>query len=448
MRAAQLLAAVAMVFMLAARPAGAGPALLFDPGDGRILYGEDIDDQWHPASLTKMMTALLVFEAVEQGRLKLDQTILCSEAAFAQPPSKVGLPVGNGLTVEKALQALIIKSANDVAVMLAEAVDGSEAAFVERMNATARRLGMSRTNFVNANGLPADAQVTTARDFAKLARAITKGFPGYAAYWAMPSVHVGKYLLRTHNGLLKSFEGADGMKTGFICDSGYNIVASATRDGQRLMAVVLGEQSAPARTLRASSLLDYGYQQLTWKQLFEKSSIESLPISPAARGVTSMRDQVSNWDCGRPARIAARKAKAEARAAALKAKKAAKEAAAAAAKAAAPAGAGTTAKTETPAATGAIASKDGEATKAAAPAATAPASPPKVAKKSQKPVAATTGSVKTGASSSGGETSAAPKAAQPAASLQGSSLPNDMKPKPQAQGLLKPSITVSPAEAE
>jgi D-alanyl-D-alanine carboxypeptidase len=449
MRAGLFLTAMAVVLMLPLHAALAGPALLFDPADGRVLYAEDIDDQWHPASLTKMMTAYLAFEAIEHGKLRLDQNILCSASAFAQPPSKVGLAVGNGLTVETALQALIVKSANDVAVMLAEAVDGSEAAFVIRMNATAKRLGMTRTNFVNANGLPADAQVTTARDFAKLARAIVHDYPGYAAYWAMPSVHLGKFHLRTHNGLLKSFEGADGMKTGFICDSGYNIVASATRDGRKLMAVVLGEQSGSARTLRASSLLEYGYQQYGWKSFFNQETIENRPISPGAKGVISVRNQVTSWDCGRPARIAARKAKAEARAAAAKAKKNAKEAAAKAP----PAGAAVGAKpaAATPAATGPIVSREGETAKPAAASATSTA-PPKAATKTVKspaPAAPAAGNQKPASKTVGAAPATA--AAKPAAasmSLSGATLPDNMKPKTPADGLLKPTIKVSPAEAE
>ena len=162
--------ALAAVFAALAAPAAAGPALLFDAADGRVLYAEDADNQWHPASLTKIMTAYVTFEALKEGKLTMATKIGCSELANSQSPSKIGLPVGAEMTVEKALQALIVKSANDVAVMLAEAVSGSQEAFVERMNATAARLGMTRTKFVNANGLPAPEQVTTARDLAQARR--------------------------------------------------------------------------------------------------------------------------------------------------------------------------------------------------------------------------------------------------------------------------------------
>jgi D-alanyl-D-alanine carboxypeptidase len=299
MNFAPILALLATV-LIAALPgaAQAGPTLLFDPANGKILYAEDIDDQWHPASLTKMMTAYLVFDAIKDGRLKPDQQIVVSEAAFAQSPSKVGLPVGQTLTVDVAIHALIIKSANDVAMMLAEAVSGSETAFVAEMNRTAKRLGMTRTTFVNPHGLPAAEQVSTARDLARLARAISAEYPQYAPIWAMPDMMFGKTKLRSHNGLLRSFDGADGMKTGFICDSGFNVVASATRNGSRLMSVVLGEARGDDRTIRAASLLEHGFQNYGWKMLFNPKSIDTLPIAADARPIMSMRQSVISWECG------------------------------------------------------------------------------------------------------------------------------------------------------
>lgn len=297
---------VLLAGLFAAQGANAGPTLLFDAGSGNVLYAEDVDDAWHPASLTKIMTAYVTFTAIREGKVKLDTKIPCSELAMQQPPSKVGLPVGAELTVETALHALIVKSANDVAVMLAEAVGGSEAAFVEQMNATAKRLGMTRTHYVNANGLPALEQVTTARDLAKLGRAVMRDFPEYGSWWAMTEARIGKIRLGSHNGLLRTFEGADGIKTGFICDSGYNIVASATRDSHRLMAVVLGEPTGHERTIRAASLLEYGFQQYGWKQLFNTTSIDNLPVDPAAKAVISVRNEVISWECGTGGRRHAR----------------------------------------------------------------------------------------------------------------------------------------------
>ena len=290
--------AVAVGTMFSVAPAIAGPALLFEPSTGKILYAEDQDNLWYPASLTKIMTSYLAFEALKTGRLTLEQKIIVSEKASLQSPSKVGLPVGADLTVDLAVKALIVKSANDVAVMLAEAIGGSEESFVKLMNDTAKRLGMSRTNFVNANGLPAPEQVTTARDLAKLARAVMRDFPDQAPLWALAEVQIGKKKLGTHNHLLKTFEGADGIKTGFICDSGFNVVASATRDGRKLIAVVLGEPSGRDRSIRAASLLDHGYQTMGWKQLFNSTTIDSMPIAEDAKGPLSIRQSIVSWDCG------------------------------------------------------------------------------------------------------------------------------------------------------
>jgi D-alanyl-D-alanine carboxypeptidase len=288
----------------ALQPASAGPALLFDPANGKVLYAEDQDNQWYPASLTKMMTAYLVFDALRTGRLKPDQKIPVSAKAFEQVPSKVGLPVGAELPVETALHALIIKSANDCAVMLAEAVAGNEEGFVKLMNDTARRLGMSKTNFVNANGLPAEGQVTTARDLARLTRALMRDYPQYMPLWGLTEMHVGKLKLHNHNGLLRTFEGADGIKTGFTCDSGFNVVASATRDGRKLVAVVLGEPSGRDRTVRAASLLDHGFQMYDWKQIFNTTTVDTLPPAADAKGVVSVRKQVVSWNCnGRPRKV-------------------------------------------------------------------------------------------------------------------------------------------------
>ena len=291
-------AAIFLVLVFVGQKASAGPALLFEPSNGKVLYAEDLDSQWHPASLTKIMTAYITFEAIRQGKITLDQKIPCSLVATLQPPSKVGLEVGAILTVEKALQAVIIKSANDVTVMLAEAVSGSETAFVVQMNATAKRLGMTRTNYVNTNGLPDPGQVTTARDLARLARAVVTQYPEYASYWAMPDMRIGNRRLGSHNALLKTFPGADGLKTGFTCDSGFNVVASATRDGRRLMAVVLGETSGNERAIRAASLLEHGFQSYGWKELFSQNDIDNLPEDPSAKGITTVRDQVLSWECG------------------------------------------------------------------------------------------------------------------------------------------------------
>jgi D-alanyl-D-alanine carboxypeptidase len=304
---AAALAALSLVFGGQAR--AGGPALVFDPTSGQVLYAEDADDQWHPASLTKIMTAYLTFEAIKAGKLTLEQRIPYSAQAQSQPPMKLGLHVGATLTVDQALKSVIIKSANDVAVVLAEAISGSQAEFSALMNRTAQRLGMTRTMFVNASGLPAPLQVTTARDLAKLARAVVTEYPEHAPYWSMFNAKVGKILIGTHNGLLRSFEGADGLKTGFTCDSGYNVVASATRDWHRLMAVVLGESSGAKRTLRAATLLEHGFHSYGWKRLFNHAdNLDTMEILDTAKPVISVRKTVMSYDCGNaPARKKIRK---------------------------------------------------------------------------------------------------------------------------------------------
>ena len=270
----------------------AGPALVFEPYNGTVFYSEDPDLPWFPASLTKLMTAYLTFQALKEGKIKPDDQLICTQEAAAQAPSKLWLPVGSGITVDIGLKVLIVKSANDVAVMLAEKVGGSQEAFVAQMNETAKRLGMTRTHYDNVNGLPDDGQVTTARDLAKLARAIIVEFPQYANLFSMMEVQVGKRLIRGHNGMLVNFEGADGMKTGFICDSGYNIVASATRDGRKLVAVVLGEVTPASRRDRASNLLENGFKRYFWKSVFG-TSIDGLAVQASlSDSPTHLRDNV------------------------------------------------------------------------------------------------------------------------------------------------------------
>src|SRR5262245_13810287 len=287
--------------LLAPVPASAGPALVFEPYNGTVFYSEDPDQLWFPASLTKMMTAYVTFQAIKDGKVSLDKKLTCSKAAVAQAPSKLGLPVGGEITVDTALKVLIVKSANDVAVMLAEGVSGDIDSFVAEMNSTAQRLGMSKTHFANPNGLPDERQVTTARDLAKLARAIIVDFPEYQNLFSLPQVQVGKKMMRTHNGLLIDYPGADGMKTGFICNSGYNVVASATRENRKLVAVVLGEVSIASRRDRATDLLENGFRRYFWKSVFG-TSLDGLAMQAA---VSDQPVHLFDSICG-PGRAAAR----------------------------------------------------------------------------------------------------------------------------------------------
>ena len=278
--------------LMASSGTSAGPALVFEPYNGTVFYAEDPDAQWFPASLTKLMTAYVAFQALKAGTVTPDTKLICSKEATEQAPSKLWLKVGESITLDVALKVLIVQSANDVAVMIAEGVAGSQEAFVQRMNEAAQHLGMTRTNFANVNGLPDERQVTTARDLAKLTRAIIIAFPEHADLFTTVEVQVGKQIMRTHNGLLLSLPGADGMKTGFICNSGFNVVASATRDGRKLVAVVLGEQSLATRRVRATDLLENGFKRYFWKSLFG-TSIDGLTIQASLTdGPAHLKDAI------------------------------------------------------------------------------------------------------------------------------------------------------------
>ncbi len=289
--------------LLPKAPARAGPALLVEPSSGLVLYAEDADLPWRPASLTKLMTAYLTFEAIRDGRLSPEDVVICTKHAQEQPPSRLGMAVGASLKVDLAVKALIVKSANDVAVMLAEKIAGSEAGFVEMMNKTAKRLGMTNTRFVNPNGLPMfnpdgtegpDQSVTTARDMALLASMILREFPQYAEIFAMKEVKIGNRMVTTHNSLLKSYDGADGMKTGFVCAAGYNVVASATRNGRQLVAVVLGENSGAARTIRAAGLFEHGFEIYPWKAVLAPTLATWPVATPEGAKPPDLRNVVCN----------------------------------------------------------------------------------------------------------------------------------------------------------
>ncbi len=251
----------ALALGLGVSPAVAGAALVFDTTDEHVLYAEDPDAPWYPASLTKMMTAYLAFEAIRDGKSSDDTDVVVSENARKQPPSRLGLKVGTHLTLGDALKALIMRSANDIAVAIAETLGGDEMSFVKQMNQKAAELGMMHTHFINPNGLPAEQQVTTARDMALLSNALLRDFPARAPLYAekQDTIMGKKVTLGTHNAILTNFEGGDGIKTGFTCASGYNLAASATRDGRRIIAIVLGETSSAKRTARASALLEHGF---------------------------------------------------------------------------------------------------------------------------------------------------------------------------------------------
>jgi D-alanyl-D-alanine carboxypeptidase len=239
--------------------ASAEALLLIEADTGKVLFAENATYPWYPASLTKVMTAYVVLQAVKEGRITLDTLLPVSQFASVQKPAKMGLPPGSQITVDNALKMLMVRSANDVAVVLAEGVSGSVENFADAMNIAAQRLGMTQTSFVNPNGMPAEDQISSARDLAILARALLMEFPEYDYYWRIPAIRFGAKTTQNYNKLLGRYPGADGMKTGFICASGFNLLATATRKGRRLIAVVLGAYSSGARTLKAAQLLERGF---------------------------------------------------------------------------------------------------------------------------------------------------------------------------------------------
>jgi len=231
-------------------------ALVLDASTGQELYAVDADAARYPASLTKMMTLYLLFDAVSAGRYSLSSALTVSAKAASQPPAKLGLKAGSTITVEQAARAIAVKSANDVALTIAENLAGSEDAFARQMTQQARALGLNRTRFVNATGLPDTAQVTSARDMATLGLALKRRFPQYASYYRATSYSYGGRTFRATNNLLGKVQGVDGLKTGYIRLSGYNLVATANRGGKRLIVVVIGGQSEAARDREVTRLIE------------------------------------------------------------------------------------------------------------------------------------------------------------------------------------------------
>ena len=231
-------------------------AIVVDDKSGEVLHEVDADALRHPASLTKIMTLYLLFEQVEAGHLRLDTALPVSAHAATQRPVKLNLKAGQTITVEDAIRGLVTKSANDAAAVIAEAIGGTEADFARLMTMKAASLGMASTTYINASGLPAPQQLTTARDQATLGRAIQHRFPGYYEYFATVSFKYRGLEIRNHNMLLGQVEGVDGIKTGYTDASGYNLVSSVRRDQKHIVAVVLGGRSNGARDARMRQLIE------------------------------------------------------------------------------------------------------------------------------------------------------------------------------------------------
>ena len=236
-------------------PVQANPMLLVDMDTLEVLHAQEAGQPWHPASLTKMMTAYVTFEELAKGTITLETPVTLSQNAVNQAPSKSGLPVGSAMTLKDALYVLIVKSANDVAVAIAEAVGGSEPQFVAKMNDVAARMGLTATHFVNPHGLHDPAQVTSARDLAVLGLYIRQSFPQFMPMFGTGEVTLAGKRFESNNDLLTTFAGTTGMKTGYICASGLNLVATVSRNGRNLIAVVLGGSSARDRNERTAELL-------------------------------------------------------------------------------------------------------------------------------------------------------------------------------------------------
>jgi D-alanyl-D-alanine carboxypeptidase len=294
-----LAVATCAVALLSARPVAAEALLVVEVDSGKVLHAEQAATPWYPASITKIMTAYVALRAVKEGRMKLDSLLRVSQNAAAAAPTKMGFPPGTTVTLDNAIKMLMVKSANDIAVVVAEGVGGSVEGFADLMNSHARRIGMTQSNFVNPHGLPADQQITSARDMAMLARVVLREFPEYNYYWSLPGIRLGKRVYRNHNNLMGRYEGTDGMKTGFICASGFNVVATATRGNKRLIAVVLGSPSPAVRAVKAAQLFERGFQvgPLSWLTpgLGQVDALQPVKVDPP-----NLRDSVCGKNRRRP----------------------------------------------------------------------------------------------------------------------------------------------------
>ena len=255
-----LLLAINYSLLAAAGAADYNAAIVADMDSGKVLYSENANDLNYPASLTKIMTLYLTFDAVEHGRLKLDDYLIVSQTAANAQPVKLGLSAGSKIKVEDAIKALTVHSANDVAQVLAENLKGGkEGNFASLMTMVASEIGLSKTNFENSSGLPDDDHLSSARDIALMSMAVYKHFPKYWKYFGIKSWTYNGQTFENGNRLLGSYPGCDGMKTGYTNKSKYSLVATAVRDGRHVMAVVLGASSKDVRATVATQMLDRGF---------------------------------------------------------------------------------------------------------------------------------------------------------------------------------------------
>ena len=258
--------------------AEATPAVSMDVATGDVLYQQDATQLWFPASTTKLMTVYVALSAVRDHQIAMNTPLVVSARAHKMPPSKMGFPVGTQVTLDNALKMLLVRSANDIAITVAEGIAGSVEAFADDMNRAAAQLGMRESHFVNPNGLPASDHYSSARDMAVLARALYAEFPDQAPLFNLGELSLGAELIPNHNNLLGRYPGADGMKTGFTCAAGFNVVASAFRDGRRVVVVVFGAPSVPTRTEKVAALFDRAFANIDRPS----GPISALPASTVA----------------------------------------------------------------------------------------------------------------------------------------------------------------------
>jgi D-alanyl-D-alanine carboxypeptidase len=293
---------VGLAALFSASAAKATPALVVDVDTQAVLFAEEAGVPWYPASTTKLMTALVVFEALKSGEVTMETPVVMSRKAMSQISLHAGLSVGQAMTLEDAIFATLAGSANEVAVALAETVAGNEAAFVSRMNAVAERLGLSATNFVNANGTFDRAQRTSARDLALLGMVIDKTFPEHRHFFQATGIVVDGKEVDSFNDLLSRFPGTVGMKTGFLCASGRNLVGLTERDGRRLMVVLLGATTDRERGERAAQLLT---QAFSGTLSANQGPVEALPnrpeVQPEDMRMRLCTDQAAKYEAGREA---------------------------------------------------------------------------------------------------------------------------------------------------
>ncbi len=284
----------------AAPPVDRYASIVIEASTGFVLSEKNADKRLYPASLTKMMTLYMTFEALENGTLRKNQRLTVSKRAAQQEPSKIGIPPGGSIRVEDAILALVTKSANDVAVILAEGISGSEDRFARAMTAKARQLGMNATNFSNASGLHNSAQYSTARDMATLGQALIRDFPRHYRYFSTSSFSYAGVTHKNHNKLMATYDGMDGIKTGYVNASGYNLVASATRGSTRLIGVVFGGKTSQSRNLHMAGLLDSGFTKISDVRIAglisSRSKSAAVPLrKPPSAATVPLSQEVAAW---------------------------------------------------------------------------------------------------------------------------------------------------------